>query len=527
MPTDVTSAAAPSRWSRILTWIQDRDVPVRDPRFWAIQAMVLATDVGHLVLEEVQVLVGEHELYLLSVSVLLIPVVYAALTFGLRGAVPTVLWAFMLSLPEISLHSWTTRTGILAQFCIVLAIAVIVALRVDREKESARTTAQANQRLSRLYATTVAVADSLDLDQVLTATLHAKLDPRKHQVAWIRLLPEPGWPGITVIDASGLVVPASLDPVQEGLTLAACVTGRLQTEDRAAPSSHTLVAPLESDGVTVGALGLTQPDELITQDEHQVHTAIARQLGVALSNMRSHASMRAALADLSTAKENLEVYVELATEAQEEERKRLSRELHDDILQCIVVAKGQIDSVTNSDLPERSLARLLDVQEVLSGTIVNVRRYCRDLRPSLLDDLGLVEAVEWLVDDLRSRTSLSVDLDIDGRVRRMGSRDELLTFRVIQEGLHNVERHAEATHAGVGLAFTSDHLVVTVKDNGRGMVPTGRRGGHPAERGLGLRGMDERTKLLRGELTFESRSGEGTILELVVPLPRSVKASVS
>lgn len=125
MPTDVTSAAAPSRWSRILTWIEDRDVPVRDPRFWAIQAMVLATDVGHLVLEEVQVLVGEHELYLLSVSVLLIPVVYAALAFGLRGAVPTVLWAFMLSLPEISLHSWTTRTGILAQFCIVLAIAVI------------------------------------------------------------------------------------------------------------------------------------------------------------------------------------------------------------------------------------------------------------------------------------------------------------------------------------------------------------------------------------------------------------------
>jgi signal transduction histidine kinase len=527
MPTDLSPAAAPSRWSRIIGWVNGRDVPISDPRFWVIQMLVLGTDLGHLVLEDAQVLVGESDLYLLSVSVLLIPVVYAALTFGLRGAVPTVLWAFVLSLPEISLHGWTTRIGILTQFCIVLAIAVIVALRVDREKAAARTTVEANRRLSRLNATTVALADSLDLDHVLRATLRAKLDPRKHQVAWIRLLPEPGWPGLTVIDASGPVVSATLDPEQEGLTLAACVTGKLQFETPSLARTHTLVAPLKSEGVTVGALGLTQSDELISEDEFQVHTAIARQLGVALSNIRSHDSMRAALADLSMAKENLEVYVELATEAQEEERKRLSRELHDDILQCIVVAKGQIESVTGGDLPERSLARLLDVQEILSGTIVNVRRYCRDLRPSLLDDLGLVEAVEWLVDDLRSRANLIVDLEVDGRVRRLGSRDELLTFRVIQEGLHNVERHAEATHVGVGLTFTSDTLVVTVKDNGRGMAPTGRRGGHPAERGLGLRGMDERTKLLRGELIFESRNGEGTIVELVVPLPRSVKTPVT
>jgi signal transduction histidine kinase len=505
--------------------VKRRDVPLRDPRFWVIQMLVLGTDLGHLVLEDAQVLVDESDLYLLSVSVLLIPVVYAALTFGLRGAVPTTLWAFVLSLPEISMHGWTTRIGILVQFGIVLAIAVVVAVRVDREKSAARTTAQANRRLSRLNATTVALAD-LDLDRVLGATLRAKLDPRKHQVAWIHLLSEPGLPGRTVIDASGPTVPLELDPGQEALTLAACATGELQSDDHASPRTHTLVAPLKSEGVTVGALGLTQPDEPISQDERQVHAAIARQLGVALSNIRSHASMRAALADLSTAKENLEVYVELATEAQEEERKRLSRELHDDILQCIVVAKGQIDSVTSSDVPERASARLLDVQEVLSGTIVNLRRYCRDLRPSLLDDLGLVEAVEWLVDDLRSRTNLTVDLEVDGRVRRMGSRDELLTFRVIQEGLHNVERHAEATHAGVGLAFTRDTLVVTVKDNGRGMVPTGRRGGHPAERGLGLRGMDERTKLLRGELTFESSTAAGTMVELVVPLPRSVNTPI-
>jgi signal transduction histidine kinase len=333
-----------------------------------VQALVLAIDAGHTVAEETGLLAGDSGLYLLSVSLLLVPVVYAALGFGLRGAVPTALWALVLSVPEISQHAVTTRIGILIQFAILLAIAVTVAVRVDRE--------------------------------------------------------------------------------------------------------------------------------------------------------------RAALASLTATKRNLETYIELATDAQEEERKRLSRELHDDILQSLVVAKSTIESAGGTEHREEAHRRLGDAQGLLAEVIVDLRRYCRDLRPSLLDDLGLVDAIDWLVGDLRTRTHLVVDLEAAGVPHRLHSKDELLIFRIVQEALHNVERHSRATHAQVRLAYAGGALVVSVSDDGRGMDREGAGSGPGgrADPGLGLRGMQERANLLRGTLTIRSRPGEGTELSLLVPLPAAEPA---
>ena len=501
-------------------WTRRLGVPIRDPRFWVIQVLVLAIDVTHTLLESAELLVGDSELYLLSVSVFLIPVVYAALNFGLRGAVPTALWALILSIPEISGHDWAVRAGILTQFAIVLAIAVIVALRVDRERAAARASAQANRQLSRLNATASAVAGSLDLDHVVLGTLRAKIDPQKQQVAWIRLVNNADFPGRTDIEAAGIPMPTGLNAEQERLTEVACLSGQLQSDDPSRAAAHTVVAPLKADGRTVGALGLTQPVDVISQDEYQVHTAIANQLSVALNNISTHERNREALDSLKVAKENLEIYIELATEAQEEERKRLSRELHDDILQSLVVAKAQIESASSLERPELTRERLAGAQQILADTIVNVRRYCHDLRPSLLDDLGLVDAVDWLVSDLRSRTNLTVELTAIGTAHRLSNRDELLIFRIVQEALHNVEHHAHATHTRVTLCYAGDTLDVSVTDNGRGMTQaSGRSGSSQLDPGLGLRGMDERTKLLRGTLTIRSQPGKGTELTLHVPLP--------
>ena len=359
-----------------------RGIPLRDPRFWVIQALVLAIDTGHTALENAGILAEHSVLYLLSVSAFLVPVVYAALGFGLQGAVPTVVWALVLSLPEISQHDATTRAGILAQFVILLVISVVVALRVDRERAATRAAEAANRQLSQLNDTA-----------------------------------------------------------------------------------------------------------------------------------------QAALASSRAAERRLETYIELATDAQEEERKRLSRELHDDILQALVVTKSTIETAGTLG-PEASRARLAGAQDVLGDAIVNLRRYCRDLRPSLLDDLGLVDAVDWLVGDLRARTDLVVDIEAAGVQHRLAGNDELLTFRIVQEALHNVERHAEATRARVCLDYTEDALVVTVSDDGRGMRRGQERAGvRRADAGLGLRGMDERAKLLRGTLSIRSDEGNGTELSLVVPFP--------
>jgi len=497
-------------------------IPLRDYRFWIIQLLIVLINIGHMLLEEAQVLEGDWALDLLAISVLLIPVVYSALVFGLGGAIPTALWALVLSLPEISSHSWTIIMGILIQFGIVSAIGIIVGLRVDREAAATRAADQANLRLSRLNATAATVAASLDLEDVLRGTLRATLDGRKRQVAWIRTLAIPHTSGLTIIDASLVEPPSQLDQLQEGLTLAACLTGLTQRHEPEGTGAHTVVVALKSGDRTFGAIGITQPEEAILSDECSVLEAVAHQLSVSLNNIFDHASTREALSELAEAKRNLETYVELATEAQEAERKRLSRELHDDVLQSLAVAKAQLDAVSPGGAPEDTHGRLLAVQEILAATIGSVRRYCKDLRPSLLDDLGLIDAISWLVSELRARTDIAVDMDVVGPRQRLGERDELLIFRVVQEALHNVERHAEATHVRVGLEFSNDELTVTVEDNGKGMRPIGRSARPSSDAGLGLRGMDERTKLLKGMLVTKSGPGQGTTIALTVSLAQEV-----
>jgi len=497
-------------------------IPVRDGRFWVIQALVLGIVTTHLLLEQDPVLAAESQFYLLSVSILLAPVVYAGMRFGVRGAVPTTIWALLLSAPEIYGHEFETRMGILVQFAIVFMIAFIVGLRADRERAAAEATEQANARLSRINATASAVAHSLDLGRVLDETLRAKLDRTTRQVAWIELLPGPYSPGVTVIAASQVVVPRELNPVQRELTQAACLRGQLQREAGRGRSARSAAVPLTSEGVVVGALGVTYLNEAIPSDEYRVLEAIGTQLGTALSNIRHHASTREGLTALSIANEDLEIYIELATEAQEEERKRLSRELHDDTMQSLVLTLAQIDMATSADLPDVARARLASAQGTLTQTLDNVRRFCRDLRPSLIDDLGLVDAVDWLVTDLRSRVGLTVDLDVRGPRRRLSSRDELLVFRIVQEALHNVERHADATHAQVTFQFDSGLLVVEVVDDGRGSASIGRPEPKLQDRGLGLRGMHERAKLLRGKLVVESRPGRGTTVRIRIPAGSAV-----
>lgn len=349
--------------ARMNNWIRESGIPFRDHRFWIIQLLVLVIGVSHIFLEKTGALVQDSELYILSVSPFLIPIVYAALNFGRKGAIPTATWGFLLWVPEIIPHNSTTRLGILIQFGIIGVIATIVANRVDRENVAARATQEANVRLLK-------------------------------------------------------------------------------------------------------------------------------------------------------AKENLEIYIELATEAQEEERKRLSRELHDDTMQSLVVAMTEIGAVTANDNLDGAHSRLLRVQEILAATIVSVRRYCRDLRPSLLDDLGLIDAIDWLASDLESRAGISIVFDVSGERRRLDANHELLIFRVVQEALHNVERHSGATQVHLGLNFNQEALAVSITDDGQGMSSLGP----PAETGLGLRGMDERTKLLKGSLIIESQPGRGTKIVLLVPI---------
>ena len=508
-----TAPRSRTRWSPI---------PWRDGQFWLIQVLILGIEIGHAALEDRGVLVASSSLYLPVTSLVLIPLIYAALTYGLRGAIPTSLWVLLLTAPElIEFHNWHTREGTLSVLIVDMALTILIAFRVDRERTATVRAEDAGQRLSRLNATAAAVADSLDLVDVMAATLRASLDPNKDQVGWIQILPGMNLAERTIVWSSQRGSDVALTDQQGELATAACAAGAEQTDVDAVGRMRTVVTVLRAGNDVVGSFGITELADEIAPTELPVIRAIANQLGVAINNIRNYSRTKAAAADLRVANERLESYVRLATQAQEEERKRLSRELHDDTLQALVAANGQIGSVAADALPVDVRKRLAAVQAILATTVDNVRRYSRDLRPSLLDDLGLIDAIDWLVEDLDARSRITARLDLEGEPVRLADHRELIIFRVVQEALRNTERHSCATDVVVTLRFDRDQLSVAIHDNGLGFVVDSRERPHSVRGGLGLLGMQERTRLLAGTLTISSETGLGTTINLTVPLART------
>jgi PAS domain S-box-containing protein len=217
--------------------------------------------------------------------------------------------------------------------------------------------------------------------------------------------------------------------------------------------------------------------------------------------------------------ENLRYYLQEITQAQEEERKRIARELHDDTAQLLGSLSRQLDNFVRqrSGLAPNEVLFLKDLQAQLNRGVQGVHRFVQDLRPSLLDDLGLIPALRSLIKDLQEYDGISSKLDVLGDEKRFAPEFESSLFRIVQEALNNVRRHAQASEAGVVIDFTKDRVKVTISDNGRGFELSGRVDDLPRSGKLGLVGMQERARLLGGTLEVQSTPGKGTTLIVEVP----------
>ncbi len=158
--------------------------------------------------------------------------------------------------------------------------------------------------------------------------------------------------------------------------------------------------------------------------------------------------------------ENMHFYVQLITKAQEEERKRLARELHDDVSSSLLLLTQRLDAIISSNRPRQSQA-LKEKLETLRSQAVEaleyVRRYAQDLRPRILDDLGLLPALEWMAEDMEKNYGIKAHVEVTGNERSLPAEVQLLLFRIAQEALSNIRRHAEASTAMVKLEFGDDN----------------------------------------------------------------------
>ncbi|MFC1990149.1 PAS domain S-box protein [Chloroflexota bacterium] len=218
--------------------------------------------------------------------------------------------------------------------------------------------------------------------------------------------------------------------------------------------------------------------------------------------------------------ENLRFFLKQVTRAQEEERRRIALELHDDTVQALVVHCQDIDDFASGakGLQREAKLRLEGLHEQASNIMREVRRLSQDLRPAALDNLGLVPALEWLVSDVTGYSGIATKLKVLGVERRLPDEVELVLFRIAQEALRNVWKHAQANSAEITLEFAEGKTRVSVEDDGKGFDPPSIVSNLPRHGKLGLAGMQERASLLDGNLTIRSELGKGTTLTAELPI---------
>jgi signal transduction histidine kinase len=299
-------------------------------------------------------------------------------------------------------------------------------------------------------------------------------------------------------------------------------TGRPQVAaggDGSREQFYEAVLPIFRGSEVSGALVLTGDarDPFAALDERFLVT-LGQQVGAGLANADLTRRLHARTVELAHLSARM-------VEQHEEERRRLSRELHDETAQVFSAVKMEL-GVLREGAPEATAERLAHVLTMVDTGIRGIRSVVHSLRPSLLDDLGLLPALRSLTTEFAQRSGLMVELDAPAALGPLSKDAELALFRALQEALANVARHAEASAVRIRMQEARGALELTVQDDGRGL-PSGitpatiERPGH-----MGIAGMRERIGALGGTVTVEARPAAGVLLRVRLPLDGAARTDI-
>ncbi|MBI5053132.1 MAG: hypothetical protein HZB52_07660 [Chloroflexi bacterium] len=222
---------------------------------------------------------------------------------------------------------------------------------------------------------------------------------------------------------------------------------------------------------------------------------------------------------VKAAQKNLRGYVSMITAGQEDERRRLARELHDDAVQSLVALdqRTQLAQLAAKNGSPDVATRLSEIRNMTTTLMAEVRRVIRALRPIYLEDLGLLPAIEMLARDLEQTAKAQTKFAVEGQPRRLTSAQEIAIYRMAQEALNNIARSAQARRASVSMTFNETEFVMRVEDDGKGFVAPERVSDLVASGHYGLMGMQERAELIGARLAIRSAPGAGTTIEVRLP----------
>lgn len=217
---------------------------------------------------------------------------------------------------------------------------------------------------------------------------------------------------------------------------------------------------------------------------------------------------------LAVREEQRRFYVSKMLEETENARRRLAQELHDDSIQTLLTVNTRVENLIDSPSEINIGETALWIHTAISQTVDDMRRICLNLRPSILDDLGLIPALRWLVDYANNDTDTAIRINVTGKERKLPTRIEDNVFRLLQAALSNIRRHSRADKAIVNVEFTPEYLQLTIEDDGRGFTMPKGPDLFAADGKLGLIGMYQRVSSLGGTFHINSKSGAGTVISI-------------
>jgi len=438
-------------------------LPVRDHRFWVVQALVAVVFLLH---ELADGGLGTRPFavvpHLAFEALFLFPLLYAALNFGLRGSLVTAAWVTLLMGLDITFSlQGMGRINLWAHYVELATldvVAVAVGWGVAAERLARARAEVAETRYRQLYETARAPILLLDAEGVVCDAN----------------------PAATAIFNGNLTGRPGRSLLPGGFPL-----GEQARRVLSLPDGRDYRLGLVSLPPGTGAASTQAIFEDVTEEHRDRRLA-------------TH-------------------YAALVVQAEEDQRRRLARELHDEPLQLFLHLARHLESLAETPgTPAPAADRLARAHRQALDAALRLRGLARELRPPTLDHLGLVAALSGLLADVDEEADLHADLQVTGEAVRLAGDIELGAFRIIQEAVRNSLRHAEARRLQVTVGFGADELRLTVADDGRGFTPD--EFDDLTATHLGLLGMRERARLLDGDLEVRSAPGAGTVVDARVPL---------
>ncbi len=405
----------------------------------------------------------------------LAPIVWAGFLFGWRGAFVTSLVAVAIMLPR-ALFISDYRTDALFETGAVFLIGNVLAvsfasLRREREYRTRLETTQRELRVSE--------------------ERYRQLFENAHDAIWIH-------------DLDGNFITANR-AAQRLTGYSAEELGRMNVRSFLSEESLELAHRIREALLENRPVEQPYEQRILRRDGSEAFLQIATSLVLDRGKPVAFQHIARDITEQKAMNQNLRFYLQQATRAQEEERKRISHELHDDTIQALVVLSRQLDALATGGkgLSDEAKQRLEELWQQTNNITQGVRRLSQDLRPAAIDRLGLMPAIRWLAEDVSKYSGIGINVEVVGKEHWLPEETAIAFFRIIQEAMRNVGKHSGAKHAEIVVEFEDKKARITVSDDGKGFELPDKVGDLARSGKLGLTGMQERAQLVGGTLDGE------------------------